>query len=227
MIRDVPSNLGRPSKTRAITNVINPPINSGIAVRVKVSKIPFRAIPLPNKLKAVKPIRPTAMIANPWGSPGWNPPEKKIPLPMRDKITPRICQLVGISFKNSTAPASTRRGIKLINKEPVVAGIYFKPQNKAPFPSVYELIPIKVRRIQREPDILPKSGRLINRKGSRITNPRKYRKPAIVRGPREFNPILTITKVDDQIRVTINASRIARHFGSTFDVGIEFLSGDI
>jgi hypothetical protein len=45
--------------------------------------------------------------------------------------------------------------------------------------------------------------------GTRIREPKKYRNPAIVSGPRDSRPNLTTTNVDDQMMVTSNASKNA------------------
>jgi hypothetical protein len=51
-------------------------------------------------------------------------------------MTPTIWSQDGISFRNSTPPNKIRSGESPIKNDVVVAGRYFKPQNKAPFPIV-------------------------------------------------------------------------------------------
>ena len=68
---------------------------------------------------------------------------------------------------------------------------------------------------------------LESRNGDKNTNPRKYLKPAIVNGPRESSPILTMTNVDDQISVTSNALATAAHFDPSVDFGYFFWSESV
>jgi len=130
-----------------------------------------------------------------------NPEEKNNALPNKDTITPNTCHLVGISLSQAAAPIMIKSGDKLIKKETVVAGKYFSPQNNAPFPTVYALMPIANSRNQSVLDM----GCLVvpfrNRNGSRIKKARKYRKPAMVSGPMYSKPIFTNTNEDAQIAV--------------------------
>jgi hypothetical protein len=102
-----------------------------------------------------------------------------------------------------------KSGDKLIKKETVVAGKYFSPQNSAPFPMVYALMPIANSRNQSALDMGCRVVPFRSRNGSRIKKARKYRKPAMVSGPMYSKPIFTNTNEDAQIAVVKTLSPMA------------------
>jgi hypothetical protein len=201
-----------------------PPIARGMVVSVNVSIFRTLAISRPNRPNDVNPISPTKTIKSPMVSPDCSPEEKNKPLPARDTKTPNNCQPLGLSSNHTIPPINIKRGDRLIKKETVVAGKYFKPQNKAPFPMVYALIPMANKRSQSFPERGSVDLPLRMRKGSRIKKPKKYRKPAIVKGPRQSKPTFTKTKEEAQIAITDMLSMIAAiRFTSMFEFAFFFI----